>query len=542
MNKTISVFISLILILCMPCSVVTAQSDVSVTIENPSDGSVVENTAFEVELSTSGNISDTVLEFDGTRISGYTLSEDMLTLGKHTLIAYVIGNDGSVESATSTFTVIKTIDAVRIDNSFEDVNSAADYLNKESVDLGNGVTLMPKLSAHGSSVAAVVGSDGGVAINVSSANSVSKNKPFFKFTPQPAGSLIGNSLNLSFYVNVNPGTKVYFSFSDTDKVTAYLDGSKGYLSSYCPAGTWCKVDVSLNILKDTSDMKVSYYDGSEIKSNVVYTDKPITAADKNTLTDIGCINDIRINYEGSAKCGLSIDNILLSEEPSHFTGIRKVGYIYDFVETSDSYPDSEKLDSIKVYMNEAVIAEDLSDKFSLTDANDNVVEVSSVSASDDGMEVTVVPAQALVANTEYILSANLSANYLGTCLDTDKSIAVFKTSADSYAMTDVELKVNSTKLLTAAQLSGKKLTANVHFSNSESGNEKLSIVLAVRSGKKLIGLKLVNAIIPGKASDFLVSLETDILPDDIADVRVQIMFLDNMSARMPVFTTHEVIY
>lgn len=576
MNRIISLFVTISLILCMPCFSVQASDSVSVTIENPLDGSTVENTAFEVELSTTGAVSETVLEFDGDRMTDNALTESMLTLGEHTLTAYVIGDDGSVESATSTFSVVKSIDAVRINN---DLNDASKFPSDHDLEIngvvfGNGkdnsstvsknlktnVQVVRQTSKNWkSTVTKVAGPDGenDEAYNLtSSVGNTGSSRPALNINF--ADENISTTATVEIDFKLNSDTRIKMSLvavdpSDSTKtVTAYLfDNSDIYLFSRTTStgtiagqsdfkyevGKWYHVKFVFDI-KSTGtevDLIVSHKnDDGETVTMTVLTDSVISAIKAP-------INRLAFDYGGGGGMGYSFDNVYVAETPV-YTGIEKLGFVYDTIDSSDVYPDAAFLTAIKAYMNERVIAADLSDKFELTDSNGTPVELSIVSASDDGMEVTVVPTQTLAANTEYKLTAKLSASYLGECLDTDRAVVTFKTAADSYAMTGADLKVGSTNLLTAAQLKGKKLTSNVHFSNSETDGQDISVILAIRSGKKLVGLKIVNATVPGGSSDYIVPLETGIIPDDITNAKIQIMLLDNMKSRKSVFATYEVNY
>lgn len=546
MNRFLSIILTLILVLSMPVVSVQASVGIGVSIDNPAHSSTIQNTPFDVELSQSGDISEIILELDGKVIEGTRLTESMLTLGEHTLTAYAIGNDGSVESDQSVFNVIKTLSPSTIDNDFQSINSSAEYLNKESVDLGGGVSLTPKISAHTSVVKAIVGSDGtnDIAINATSGKSVSKNKPFIKFAPQPSGSVIESLLKLSFDININAGSKVYFSFSGPDKTTAYLDGSKGYLGSFCPSGTWCHVELTIDIVKDISNMTVSYYNGSVKEVKTAYINKALTAADKTVPVDLGYVNDIRINYEGSANCGLSLDNVKLTEEPTEFTGIKKVAYIYDSVEKEIITPDSKSLDSIKLYMNEPVVTKDISGKVMLNDNNGDLVSFSSAEVSSDGEAIIITPSQKLNANAEYTVKVNLSANYAGDVLATDNSVVNFKTAPASFDVAGLNLTVDGKRIFTLAQINGKKVSADISFSNNEPSPKNIVTVLAVRKNndKELVSLDIEDTTVAAGDTNCHVMLETDIISGDYTDLTIQIMFLSTLPNGKPVFATREFKY
>lgn len=551
MNKILSLFLSLIFVLSMPVISVYASDSVSVVIDNPADGSVIQNTELEVELTTTGTVTQTVLELDGTNISDFVLTASMLTIGEHTLVAYAIAEDGSVESDVSKFTVIKSISTSKLDCDFSNIDTSEKNLTGSTVQLGTGVTSIPQVAKNWKGIVSIIdgpGGEGDTAVNLTSSTSFSSSRPFYRFMSQ--GAAISTTAVIDFDINVNPGTNVLLSYVVPETVasnkTGYLKSNSDYLfdksgkilgtSETYTANKWYNVRLVIYLANDEADLYVSHYD-EEIGENV-----SVQILDRASINPTGgTLSDIRINYHGNANCGFGIDNVSITEE-AVFTGISNVGYMYDTEETSDIYPDSSKLTAIKAYMNESVSAADFAGKVELISADGTPVSLSSVSYLPDDNALIITPSAKLDVNKSYKISTHLSVNYSGELAETDKASFVFKTAADSYALSSVDLKVGTTKLITSAQLKSKKLTADAHFSNSDTGEQNISLVLAVRSKGKLVGLRIVNATVPAQTSDYVVPLQTDTIPDDIEEVKIQVMLLESMTNRKPVFSTYEVNY
>lgn len=544
MNRILSIIISIIFVLSMPAVSVYAADSVSVVIDNPADGSVVENTKFDVTLSTEGNVVETILEFDGTRIPGTTLTEDMLTIGEHTLTAYVVSDGGSVVSDTSSFSVIKSIHSSKLDCDFSDIDTSSANLTASTVKLGTGITCIPQITKSSKATVNIIegpDGEGDTAVNLTSASSFSSSRPFYRYLIQNGN--ISTKAVINFDIKVNSATNVLLSYMDTAGTTAYLTSNTGYLfdksgkilgtdESYT-ANKWYNVDLTIDVTTDTADLYISHYDEEQ------ETDVTVQILDNAPVNPVVNLTDIRINYHGNANCGFGIDNVSISEE-AVFTGIKEISYIYDGEEFNASRPDSMGLSAIKLYMNEDITAKTYEGSVELVNAEGAVVPLSSISYTADDNSLLLTLSDPIGANTTYSVYAHLSLWYSGELLTTDIAAVSFTTAADSYSPLGVDLTVEGTKLIAASQLKGKKLAAGVHFSNYGIDEMNISLVLAVRSGNRLVGLDIVDAVIPAEISDHVINLETDIIPSDTEDITIQLMMIESMTNRVTVFPTYEV--
>ncbi|MBE7050951.1 MAG: hypothetical protein E7395_00070 [Ruminococcaceae bacterium] len=567
MKKIISLLLTLSLIICVPASVY-AEDTVSVSILTPANGITIENTECTVELDTNGNIDETVIELDGTRIDGNVLTESMLTIGEHTLAVYVIGADGSVASDTSIFNVQKSIVNAKFTQNFNDMANGyvadastiilyGDY-NFKTADyrITFATRWKAKPDAYYGRVSAASGPDGDTdyAANITSEVGSTKGATSLPSINVQLGSSVGvkTSGSFEFDLKINPSTYIIFNaigvssaFLKNDNTLRLFDNysvtSGGVIlgdseKTYDPS-KWQHVKITLEPTSTCTKFKLEMSEKDAQGNWVVHT----TVTDTTTASIGERVDGFRIYYGGGAGMGLSLDNVKVSEAPT-YTGINKITYMYDTEESTDKYPDVTKLTALKLYMNEKLTASDLTGMVEITDSNNVVIPASALEVDAANNAIIASVSQKLDVNAAYKVLVDLSANYPGTVLETDKSHITFKTAADSYDVTGIDYSVGSTRLITAAQLKGKKLSATVHFSNSEIDVQRVTVVLAVRSGKKLVGLDIVSAAIPETTANCDVPLETDIIPNDITKAQIQVMLLDNMSTRQPVFATYEVNY
>ncbi len=586
MNRFISIILTFILVLSMPVVSVQAQSSISVSITNPAHGSSVQNTAFDVELFSSGDISEIILELDGKVIEGTRLTESMLTLGEHTLTAYAIGNDGSVESDTSTFTVEKKLDPVVIfDQNFNDSSKfPSDFsLTAAGVAFGDGSdnssTLTKNLTkniqatrqsskdwvATVASVDGPQGSSDGAYNMTSTTGNTGSSRPALNISF--VNHFVSSKTEFEFDIKLNSDTRVKLAFTgvnkDTDSNrTAYISGNSDiYLFSRTTSNgtiagqSSCKYKVNkwyhVKMVLNTSSLG-TYLDlivTGEDESGQIAVQNVLTncAVMETTLTALACpIKQITLDYGGGNGMGFSFDNVKLTEYPT-YSKIDKLAFLYDDVETSDAYPDSSRLTGIKLYTNDVLTANSVSDKLFITDANGNPIAAKSVTANYTDNTITALFNDnfKLNSNTEYYVNLRLSSTCRHSGItDADNYAVSFKTAAESYDVTGIDLSANGTKLFTATQLNGKKLKAMLHFSNSEISPQYVVAVLAVRknNGKELVGLDINDATVESLNPDYQLELETDTISGEYTDLTIQIMFLSSIPNGKPVFATREFKY
>lgn len=585
MNRFLSIILTLILVLSMPVVSVQASAGISVSIVSPAHGSTIQNTAFDVELSQSGDISEIILELDSKVIEGTRLTESMLTLGEHTLTAYAIGNDGSVESDTSAFTVVKNLDPEIIHN--QDFNDSSKFPSDFSLTAGgvafgdgndNSSTLAKNLTKNiqatrqssknwAATVTQVDGPEGSSdgAYNMTSAvGNTGSSRPALNISF--ANHFVSSKTEFEFDIKLNPDTRVKLAFTGINKDTAsnrtaYISGDSNiYLFSRTTStGTIagqssCKYKVNkwyhVKMILNTSSLG-TYLDlivTGEDESGQIAVQNVLTncAIMETTLTALACpIKQMTLDYGGGSGMGFSFDNVKLTEYGA-YSKIDKLAFLYDDVETSDAYPDTAKLTGLKLYMNDVLTADSVSDKLFITNENGDLVATESVTANYTDNTITALFNEnfAFSSNTEYFIKLRLSASCRYSCTDNDNYAASFKTAAESYDVTGVELSANGTKLFTAAQLKGKKLKAEVHFSNSENEPKYVTAVLAVRknNAKELIGLYIDDVLVASKESDYVVPLETGVISGEYTDLTIQIMFLSTLPNGKPVFATREFKY
>lgn len=568
MKKLLSVFLTA-LVVCASLCTVYATDTISVIIVNPANGSEIENQNCNVELAIDGQISETVLEFDGEIIDGFTLNESMLTIGEHTLTAYAVSENGNVVSDSSTFTVIKSINALRLNNDFNDTSAfPSDFdLTANGVSFGNGINssttsgniqVVRQSGKNWKSTVTKVegpGGEGDSAYNMSSdIGNTGSSRPQISFS---FSDKISTVATMEFDVNLNANTRIKLCVQAIDSanpastVNAYLfDDSNKYIfdrtggttgtilgmSEFTyEVGKWYHVKMTFDIKKTGAEVDMNVSTKNDLGETITQT-----VLEDSVISNIKApITRFTLDYGGGDGMGFSFDNVSVAETPV-FTGINKIAYMYENSESEDLYPDASLLTAVKIYMNETIVADSLIDLIELEDESGVVVPLASISANDADNTLLLVPVQPLMTNTGYNVKISFGIVYLGEILKSDKAVVAFVTANDSYTYTAVDLKVGDTKFITSNQLRGNELSADIHFANAEANVQRITVVFTVRSGYELVAIDIANVAVPEITSDYVATLKTDVIPADVQDVTVQVMFLDNMTVRKPVFSTYEV--
>jgi len=545
MKKIFSVILTLAMLLGLCCPALADEPSVSVLF--PADGTTITNEQCEVSVEAS-SAHEIVYEFDGEIIDSPVLTPEMLTIGDHELCVYAISENGSVSSAKSEFAVQKSIKNVRISSDLsgaESVDLTADNPYVYSADSSNAtaIRMMRQASkSHGAVLSIVDGpeGEGDVAVKTVSPAKFSNSRPYFNIAygnkKIETTAVIEHDIMM-----LDTTTTLQYELKGSDNASWYpvdvktypMAGGKFFTSSYTyEANVWYRIKTVLDFDKRTVNMYVTENGSDEVMHVLVDGAMMATGID---------LASVRTTYFcGVAGGGYAIDNISVREEVS-YTGIEDVKFLYGDEVFEDAYPDSENLTAVKIALNEKVVTTDLGGLVTVKDADGKAVELSSVATDSDGAIVANL-ASSLEPNTEYSVNVALGAVYPGTYPDTDIMQTKFKTAADSYDVNSVGFSVDGTKLITKNQLSGKKLKCLINLSNSGSEDENLLVVLAVRNGDRLAGLSVANVTVPSGSSESLAEAETAILPETMEDVTVQVMFVDSLGTRKPVFSTYEIKY
>lgn len=553
MRKTLSLILTVAMIVgaCIPFVQVYADEP-SVSVLFPADGATIGNEQCEILVATS-SAGEIVYELDGKITDSPVLSPEMLTIGDHELLVYVISQNGEVASAKSEFSVQKNINDVRIST---DLSSAAtatltdaiSYLYSYDSSNKTAVRMVRQETSDWPAVLSVVdGPDGNgdVAVKASSTStgtSIWKNFPYFDILYASKTIKTIAVIEHDVMIADDANTALRYELKASDNTSWYpvskdvhpMSGGKFFNSSYTYQGNkWYHIKTVLDFGTRKVNVYVTDHDtGTEmhVLSNQAMMDSGID------LTSVRCA------YSSNVKNGgFAIDNISVREQPQ-FTGIKAVKYFYDEELSGDISPDAGKLTSLGITLNEKITASDLSGLVEIIGKDGIAAELSSVTVDAASNMVIAKLASALDANSKYSVRVGLGAVYSDTSLATDIMEAKFKTAAKPYDVNYANFTVNGQKLIKKEQLLGKKLKCKVSICNSGSEAETLSVVLAVRNGDRICALSLENITVPAGESDYAVEPETAILPQNMEDVTIQVMLVDALSTRKPVFSTYEIKY
>ena len=556
MRKILSLILTLAMIIgaCIPFAQVHADEP-SVSVLFPANGATIGNEQCEILVATS-SAGERLYELDGKITYSPVLTTEMLTIGDHELCVYVISENGEVASAKSEFSVQKNINDVRIST---DLSSAATATLTDAIsylyssDSGNttAVRMVRQETSDWPAVLSIVdGPDGNgdVAVKASSTStgtSIWKSFPYFDILYASKTIKTIAVIEHDVMMADDTNTVLRYELKASNNASWYpvstdvhpMSGGKFFNSSYTyQVNKWYHIKTVL----DFGTRKVNVYvtDHDTDTEMHVLSNQPMMASGID-LTSIRCA------YSSNVKNGgFAIDNISVREQPQ-FTGINAVKYFYGEELSGDISPDAAKLTSLGITLNEKITATDLSGLVEIISKDGIAAELSSVTLDAASNMVIAKLASALDANSEYSVRAGLGAVYSGaSSLATDIMETQFKTAAKPYDVNYVNFTVTGQKLIKKEQLLGKKLKCKVSICNSGNADETLSVILAVRNGDRLCGLSLQNKniTVPAGESNYVVEPETAILPQNLEDVTIQVMLVDALSTRKPVFSTYEIKY
>lgn len=555
MRKTLSLILTLAMIIgtCIPFVQVYADEP-SVSVLFPTNGATIGNEQCEILVATS-SAGEIVYELDGKITDSPVLSPEMLTIGDHDLCVYVISENGEVASAKSEFSVQKNINDVRISTDLSsaataNLTDAISYLY--SSDSGNttAVRMVRQETSNWPAVlSAVDGPDGNgdVAVKASSTStesSIWKSFPYFDILYASKTIKTIAVIEHDVMMADDTNTVLRYELKASDNTSWYpvskdvhpMSGGKFFNSSYTYQGNkWYHIKTVLDFGTRKVDVYVIDHDtGTEmhVLSNQAMMDSGID------------LTSIRVAYSSNVKNGgFTIDNISVREQPQ-FTGIKALKYFYGEELSGDISPDAGKLSSLGITLNEKITATDLSGLIEIVGKDGISVKLSSVTFDADSNMIIATLASSLDVNSEYSVRVGLGAVYSGTTLATDIMKAKFKTAAKPYDVNYVNFTINGQKLIKKEQLLGEKLECKVSFCNMGTMNESLYVILAVRNGDRLCDISFEDIAVTVSAgkTDHLVELETANLPQELGEVTIQVMLVDALSTRRPVFSTYEIMY
>ena len=548
MKRIFSFLIAAVMILAISLPTTALADEPSVSVLFPAGGEVIGNEQCEVSVETS-SADEIVYEFDGEIIDSPILTPEMLTIGKHELCVYAISGSGEVSSAKSEFGVQKNINNVRISTDLsgaESVDLTVDNPYVYSADSGNNtaIRMMRQASKSHGAVLSIVdgpGGEGDVAVKTVSPDKFSSSRPYFNIAY--ANKKIGTTAVIEHDIMMlDTTTTLQYELKGSDNVSWYpvdvktypMSGGKFFTSSYTyEPNVWYRVKTVLNFDKRIVNMYVTECG----------TDDVWHVLEDGAMMDTGIdLASVRTTYFCSvAGGGYAIDNISVREEVN-YTGIDEVKFFYGDETSEDAYPDSKSLTSLGIKLNEKITASDVSSMVDIVGKDGNAAELSSVAVDTDSNSIVVNLASPLDANSEYFVRIGLGAVYSAAALDTDVMEVSFKTAADSYDVNSVDFGVDGTRLITKNQLSGKNLKCKIMLSNSGAEDENLTAVLAVRNGDRLAGISALCITVPSGSTEYAAELETAVLPENLEDVTIQVMYVDSLTTRKPVFSTYEIKY
>ena len=529
----------LITVIYMLTLIPTAYAGDVLTVTSPANGSIVsfETNVFEVTPPGSKTIEKTNFILDGEFIGngdaeGKLTREEELTLGKHKLEVIAVYDDGTAEKASSEFTsaIIPQSATVDFENSVLGTYTAADAATTAAKSLRG---LSSNIFTEGE---VSIGSDGsygnvfkilGVKNRVAAANAcfTTYANPTFNNdgTVQSYSAVTGGKhiLNFDMYIpyidgsfalQIRPYTSGGVSFdSGVTLISARLP--IGYTNANRIENTDCGW-FNINFVSDLDTGKYT----AEIKAKTSNKTWTIAETPYTKPQDAG-INYYQIGAYVYKNYYVAYDNIK-TEMIGNTLGITDVLFKDETNPScdSDGYVNTDS-HSVKRDVTQMLVRFDRSLN-SATVTKDNFIVVAGgnrVGISDVNYDETTRSA-VLTLNNSFITTNGKSYVQMSENVKlkgNTETIGVaswkaFNLASYGFEIQSVEYLKGVSDVYSASQLSvGNNLTAKIKISNVSDTDKKLTAVLVVKDGKRILSVKPLTATIDAGNSNFTASITSE---------------------------------